>query len=78
MLGHHVGRVIYDLQGCFCAILFHDLFMYILLQCWVDLAAIGLYRKLVVSSIGRRQSPFTSFGRRPGKGKVKKNGIKIT
>ena len=61
MLGHHVGRVIYDLQGCFCAILFHDLFMYILLQCWVDLAEIGLNRKLVVASIGRRQSPFTSF-----------------
>ena len=61
MLGNHVGGVIYDLQGCFCAILFHDLFMYILLQCWVDLAEIGFYRKLVVASIGRHQSPFTSF-----------------
>ena len=40
--------------------------MYILLQCWVDLAEIGFYRKLVVASIGRRQSPFTSFFSRWG------------
>ena len=54
-------RVKYDFQGRFCAIFFHDLFVYYLVQRWVDLAATWFYRKLVFASIGRRQCPFTSF-----------------